>query len=142
MGLASLILFYDSNNLKERLVVCAKTYLFSSKRSSLFSITSIASSKASIIHLLHSVRVGNLFVLIDLFPCDALVIGMLSIFFVGCFCNPLHHLQGYIKHHGNSLFPIFSLQQIGSTHLGLTRSMNLASYKCPKTSKNVLGLSN
>jgi len=50
-----------------------------------FSIASIAFSKASIIHLLHSIRVGNLFVLIDLFACDALVSGMLSIFVVGFF---------------------------------------------------------
>jgi hypothetical protein len=62
-----------------------------------FSIASIASCKASIIHLLHSVRVKNLFVLIDLFVCDALVSGMLSIFIVGCFGNPLHHLQGILN---------------------------------------------
>jgi hypothetical protein len=60
------------------------------------SIASIASSKASIIHLLHSIRVGNLFVLIDLFACDALVSGCF-LYLLLVFYNSLHHLQGILN---------------------------------------------
>ncbi len=88
------------------------------------SIASIASFKASIIHLLHSFRVGNLFVRLDLFACDALVSEMLSIFIIGCFCNPLHHLQGVLNIMAIPCFlslaynkleaPIRDLQEVGT----------------------------
>jgi hypothetical protein len=67
---------------------------------------------------------------------------MLSIFIVGWFCNPLHHLQGILNIMGIPCFLSLAYNKIGSTHSGLTIDMNVASYKCPKISKNVLGLSN
>ncbi len=62
-----------------------------------FFLTSIFSSKASIVHIICWVRVKNLFVLIDLFIYATLVGGMFFIFIVDFVCKLFCHLHDILN---------------------------------------------